>query len=205
MATKGTQRPRVRDGRAAKTMPGTIRPRRARRLLLDRIEPFEDDCVMVVIETTKGSPNKLAFEPRYGTFVLKGVLPAGAVFPFDFGFVPSTRADDGDPLDVLVLMDAPVFPGCIVPSRLVGVIEAQQTEDGKTERNDRLLAVAANSATHRSIQTLSDLSQDLVAQIEHFFVSYNEMKGKRFEVKSRAGKRRALTLVTAAMKKRTGR
>jgi inorganic pyrophosphatase len=57
---------------------------------------------MVVIETPKGSPNRLAFEPRYGTFVLKGVLPAGAVFPFDFGFVPSKRAEDGDPLDILV-------------------------------------------------------------------------------------------------------
>jgi inorganic pyrophosphatase len=102
-------------------------------------------------------------------------------------------------------MDAPVFPGCVVPSRLIGVIEAEQSEDGQTERNDRLLAVAANSATHRSIRTLSDLSQDLVAQIEHFFVSYNEMKGKRFEVNGRAGKKRALTLVTAAMKKRTGR
>ena len=160
---------------------------------------------MVVIETPKGSPNKLAFEPRYGTFVLKSVLPAGAVFPFDFGFVPSTRAEDGDPLDVLVLMDAPVFPGCIVPSRLIGVIEAEQAEDGEIERNDRLLAVAATSAAHRSIKTLSDLSPDLVAQIEHFFVSYNEMKGKRFEVKGQAGQRRALTLVTAATKKRTGR
>jgi inorganic pyrophosphatase len=166
---------------------------------LDRIAPFEDDCVMVVIETPKGSPNKLAFEPRYGTFVLKGVLPAGAVFPFDFGFVPSTRAEDGDPLDVLVLMDAPAFPGCIVPSRLVGVIEAEQTEDGKTERNDRLLAVAANSGAHRSIQELRDLSPDLVAQIEHFFVSYNEMKGKQFKVKGQAGKRRPLTLVKAAL------
>src|SRR6186713_1184899 len=77
---------------------------------LEGLAPFEDDCVLVVIETPKGSPNKLTFEPRYGTFVLKGVLPAGAVFPFDFGFVPSTRADDGDPLDVLVLMDAPVHP-----------------------------------------------------------------------------------------------
>jgi inorganic pyrophosphatase len=90
--------------------------------------------VLVVIETPKGSPNKFAFEPRFGTFVLKGVLPAGAVFPFDFGFVPSTRAEDGDPVDVLVLMDAPAFPGCVVPSRLVGVIEAEQTEGGKTER-----------------------------------------------------------------------
>jgi inorganic pyrophosphatase len=167
---------------------------------LDRLGPFDDDCLMVVIETPKGSPNKLAFDPRYGTFVLKGVLPAGAVFPFDFGFVPSTRADDGDPLDVLVLMDAPVFPGCIVPSRLIGVIEAEQTEDGETERNDRLLAVAANSAAHRSIHDVGDLSQDLVAQIEHFFVSYNEMKGKRFEVKDRTGRQRAFALVTAAMK-----
>jgi inorganic pyrophosphatase len=82
--------------------------RRGRSTSLDRVAPFEDDCVLVVIETPKGSPNKLAFEARYGTFVLKGVLPAGAVFPFDFGFVPSTRAEDGDPLDVLVLMDAPV-------------------------------------------------------------------------------------------------
>jgi inorganic pyrophosphatase len=71
--------------------------------------------MLVVIETPKGSPNKLAFEPRYGTFVLKGVLPAGAVFPFDFGFVPSTRAEDGDPLDVLVLMDAPSIPGASFP------------------------------------------------------------------------------------------
>lgn len=86
---------------------------------------------MVVIETPKGSPNKLAFEPRYGTFVLKGVLPAGAVFPFDFGFVTSTRAEDGDPLDVLVLMDVPVFPGCIVPSRLVGVMKPSRPKAGR--------------------------------------------------------------------------
>jgi len=182
-------------------MPRKSSTRRARPASLDRLDPFDDDCVMVAIETPKGSPNKLAFDPRLGAFVLKGVLPAGAVFPFDFGFVPSTRADDGDALDVLVLMDAPVFPGCVVPSRLIGVIEAEQSEGGETERNDRLLAVAANSATHRSIQTLSDLSQDLVAQVEHFFGSYNEMKGKQFRVKGRAGKKRALTLVTAAMKK----
>ena len=145
--------------------------RRGRSTSLDRLTPFDDDCGLVVIETPKGSPNKLAFEPRYGTFVLRGVLPAGAVFPFDFGFIPSTRAEDGDPLDVLVLMDAPIFPGCIVPSRLIGVIEAEQTEGEATERNDRLLAVAAHSAAHRSIRQLNDLSQDLVAQIEHFFVS----------------------------------
>ena len=99
-------------------------------------------------------------------------------------------------------MDAPVFPGCIVPSRLIGVITAEQTEDGHTTRNDRLLAVAANSTTHRSIREVSDLDQDLLAQIEHFFVSYNEMKGKRFEVKGRGGRRKARALVTGAQKQR---
>jgi inorganic pyrophosphatase len=82
---------------------------------------------------------------------------------------------------------------------VIGVIEAEQTEDGQTERNDRLLAVAANSATHRSIKALSDLSPDLIAQIEHFFVSYNEAKGKRFDVKGRAGNRRGLALVKRAI------
>jgi inorganic pyrophosphatase len=176
------------------------RPPRSRSL--DRLPPFDRELLIVVIETPKGSPNKLAFEPRYGAFVLKGVLPAGAVFPFDFGFVPSSRGDDGDPLDVLVLMDAPVFPGCIVPARVIGVIEAEQTEDGQTERNDRVLAVAADSAAHRSIRELSDLSQDLITQVEHFFKSYNEAKGKRFRVKARSGKRRALVLVKRALTRR---
>jgi inorganic pyrophosphatase len=175
--------------------------RRTQSTSLDRLAPFEEEQLIVVIETPKGSANKLAYEPRYGTFVLKHVLPAGAIFPFDFGFVPSTRADDGDPLDVLVLMDAPVFPGCVVQSRVIGVLEAEQTENGKTERNDRLVAVAANSAALRSTVELNGLSADLIAQIEHFFVSYNDARGKRFEVKKRSGKDRALALIKAAMKR----
>ena len=161
--------------------------------------------MLVVIETPKVRRTNSRSSRASERLCSKACCRRAPCFPSTSSFVPSTRAEDGDPLDVLVLMDAPVFPGCVVPSRLIGVIEAEQSEDGQTERNDRLLAVAANSATHRSIQTLSDLSQDLVAQIEHFFVSYNEMKGKRFEVKGRAGKKRALTLVTAVMKKRTGR
>jgi inorganic pyrophosphatase len=168
---------------------------------LDKLSAYDDDDLLVVIETPRGSQNKFAFEPRLNAFVLKGVLPAGAVFPFDFGFIPSTLGEDGDPLDVLVLMDAPAFPGCIVASRLIGVIEAEQTKHGQTERNDRLLAVAANSATHRSIRKMSDLSEDLVAQIEHFFVSYNAAKGKEFHVTARAGKIRASTLIESGMRR----
>jgi inorganic pyrophosphatase len=143
--------------------------RRARPKSLDRLEPFEDGCVLVVIETPKGSPNKLAFEARFGTFVLKGVLPAGAVFPFDFGLVPSTRAEDGDPLDVLVLMDAPVFPGCVVPSDSWVSLKPSEPKTGRP--NGTIEFWRWRQTTHRSIRELRDLSPDLVAQIEHFFAS----------------------------------
>ena len=169
---------------------------------LDGLPPFDGDELIVVIETPKGSQNKFAYEPRYGAFVLKGMLPVGAIFPFDFGMIPSTLGDDGDPLDVLLLMDAPAYPGCIVPSRLIGVIEAEQIEKGKKERNDRLLAVASNSAVHRSTRDVRDLSADLMHQIEHFFVSYNEAKGKRFTPKRRSGAARARRLVEQAHKRK---
>ena len=164
--------------------------------------PESPEVIRMIVEIPKNSANKYEYDGNLGVFRLDRPLYSPLHYPGDYGFVPGTLADDGDPLDVLVLMDAPVYPGCIVPSRLIGVIEAEQTEEGETERNDRLLAVAANSAAHRSIRQLSDLSQDLVAQIEYFFVSYNEMKGKRFEVKRRAGSKRARALVMAAMKRR---
>src|SRR6476659_4407599 len=117
------------------------------------------DQLNVVIETPKGSRNKYKYDPELGLFKLGGVLPAGAVFPFDFGFVPSTVGGDGDPLDVLVLMDDSAFTGCLVPARLIGVIQAEQTgNDGKTERNDRLIAVAAESHNHRDVHSLDKIS-----------------------------------------------
>ena len=128
----------------------------------------------VVIETPKGSRNKFDYDDALGLFKLGGVLPSGAVFPFDFGFVPATTGGDGDPLDVLVLMDEPAFTGCLVRARLVGVIEAEQTErGGETERNDRLIGVAAESRLLRHVRALGSLSPALLKEIEHFFISYN--------------------------------
>jgi inorganic pyrophosphatase len=166
---------------------------------LEKLDAFNGEELTVIIETPKGSQNKYTYEPRFGAFLLDGVLPAGAVFPFDFGFVPSTVGDDGDPLDVLVLMDAAAFTGCVVASRLIGVIEAEQTENAKTFRNDRLIAVATKSITHRSLRDITDISDDLVGQIEHFFISYNIAKGKRFEPKRRSERERAKALVRAGM------
>lgn len=141
----------------------------------------------VIIETSKGSRNKLKYDSERDVFELSKVLPCGLIFPFDFGFIPSTVGDDGDPLDVLVLMEEPVPAGCKIPARVIGVIEANQTEDGKTERNDRLIAVADHSEDHKQTRSLKDLSDNLVCEIEHFFVSYNEMAGKRFKVIARHG------------------
>ena len=155
----------------------------------------ESEELNVLIDTPKGSRNKFKYDEARGLFKLSGVLPVGAVFPFDFGFIPSTLGGDGDPLDVLILMDEPAFPGCLIPARLIGVIEAEQTEDGETGRNDRLIAVAVDSRTHNDIHRLDDLNEALVSEIEHFFVSYNEAKGKQFEPIGRFGPERAKEVV----------
>jgi inorganic pyrophosphatase len=161
----------------------------------------ETNLLNVVVDTPKGSRNKFAFDERSGLFKLAGVLPAGATFPYDFGFVPSTLGEDGDPLDVLTLMDDPAFVGCLVPTRLLGVIEAEQTErSGETMRNDRLIAVAAASITHRGLKSLGTLDKNLVDQIEHFFVSYNQIKGKQFKPLGRFGPTRARRAIEAAVK-----
>jgi len=163
-----------------------------------KLPPFDEESgdLNVVVDTPKNSRNKYAYDEKLGLFVLKGVLTVGHSFPYDFGFIPQTLGGDGDPLDVLVLMDEPAFAGCLVPSRLIGVIEAEQTEkDGKTERNDRLLAVAANSHIHEDVKSINDLNETLVNQIEHFFISYNEAKGKKFEPLGRFGAIKAKKIV----------
>lgn len=152
----------------------------------DRIQTFDSEVLNVVIETPQGSRNKYDFDPKIGIFKLGGVLPAGAVFPFNFGFAPQTLGEDGDPLDVLVLMDEPAFAGCLVPSRILGAIEAEQTENEKTGRNDRLIAVADNSRNHKGVISLNQLNPNLLDEIEHFFKSYNEIKGKKFKVLRRS-------------------
>ncbi|HEX8455775.1 MAG TPA: inorganic diphosphatase [Pyrinomonadaceae bacterium] len=168
---------------------------------LSPVAPDAPEILRVIIETPQGSRNKFNYDEELGLFKLGGVLPAGAFFPFDFGFVPSTLGGDGDPLDVLVLMDAPVFVGCLVEVRLLGVFEAMQTEeDGERTRNDRLIAVAAGARNHREVRTLAQLSENLLDEIEHFFVSYNEMKGKKFEPLGRFGPERARELIEEGMR-----
>ncbi len=168
------------------------------------LPPFDRESgeLNVIIDTPKGSRNKFSWDEKRELFELNGVLPSGAVFPYDFGFLPNTRGEDGDALDVLVLMDEPAFTGCLVASRLLGVIEAKQTEEGKTVRNDRLIAVAANSRTHAHLQALAEIEPKLLDELEHFFVSYNQAKGKKFKPLGRYGPARAQALVRRGQKAR---
>ncbi len=143
----------------------------------------KNDLVRVIVETPKGSRNKYAFDPRHEIFTLKKVLPAGMFFPYDFGFVPQTQAGDGDPLDVLILMEEPAFPGCMIQCRLIGVIEGeQQGKNGKKERNDRLLAVESGSHFYSEIKHVNELPQQLLREIGEFFVNYHRLDGSRFRV-----------------------
>jgi inorganic pyrophosphatase len=152
--------------------------------------------VNAIVETPGGSRNKFKYDENLGLFALSGVLPEGMVFPHAFGFVPRTKAADGDPEDILILMDEPSFAGCVVPSRLLGVMEAEQTEkDGKRERNDRLIAVAAQSYEYSEIQALDDLDKHVLKQIEQFFINYNKERGKKFRVLQMRGPKQALKLL----------
>ena len=108
---------------------------------LPPLDAEDGTTIHVIIETPKGSRNKYAFDAERKVFQLKRVLPVGMAFPYDFGFIPSTRAEDGDPVDVLVLMDEPAFPGCLLECRVIGVIEGEQGKKKQKERNDRIVAV----------------------------------------------------------------
>jgi inorganic pyrophosphatase len=148
------------------------------------LKPFEDDAdlVTVIVETPKGSRNKYAFDPEERIFALKKVLPAGMAFPYDFGFVPSTKGGDGDPLDVLVLMDEPAFPGCKLTCRIIGVIEGEQGDKKDSERNDRVVAVEEGNHSYAHVKRIDDLGKQFERELEEFFVNYHRLSGKDYRI-----------------------
>lgn len=150
-----------------------------------RLRPLDEDdeeILRVVIETPKGSRNKYAFDPEEKVFELKKVLPAGMDFPYDFGFVPSTKADDGDPVDVLVLMDEPAFTGCVLKCRIIGIIEGEQGEKKDKERNDRVVAVEKDNHSWADIKHIDDLGKQFRQELEEFFVNYHKLSGEQYSV-----------------------
>jgi inorganic pyrophosphatase len=166
-------------------------------LSLANLPSFDSDSedLNVIVETPRGNRNKFDFDEEHKLFKLAKVLPEGMVFPFEFGFIPSTLGEDGDPLDILVLMDTPTTTGCLLTARLVGVIEALQTDGNSTCRNDRLIAIATHAHVHGQAKALSDLDPKIVDEIEDFFISYNKIQGSKFKPIGRHGPKRALKLV----------
>jgi inorganic pyrophosphatase len=165
-----------------------------------RLKPMleKDSLIQVIIETPAGCRNKFAFDPGQSIFTLKKVLPAGMTFPYDFGFLPQTKGDDGDPLDVLLLMDQAAYPGIAVRARLIGVIEAEQTEGKKTIRNDRLVAVAEANHQYAKVRKLTDLPREWIKELEDFFVNYNQLEGRKFRLLGCRGADAAFRLVKKA-------
>ena len=163
-----------------------------------QLDPKKNEC-RAVIETPKGRRSKFDYDPEIEAFTLGGLLPEGMSFPFDFGFVPSTIAEDKDPIDVIVLLDEPAHVGCVLTIRLIGVMEADQTSNGKATANDRLIAVAVHSYTHERVKSVKELNKSFIDQLDDFFVAYNKSRGKKFKVKGVHGPSKALKRVQEAI------
>jgi inorganic pyrophosphatase len=145
-------------------------------------DPDDSDTFQVIIETPKGSRNKYAFDPEQRIFALKTVLPAGMAFPYDFGFIPSTKAEDGDPTDVLVLMDEPAFPGCLLKCRLIGIIEGKEGPKKKIVRNDRVVAIEQANHSWAKVTNIDDLGKTFIQELEEFFVNYHKLSDKQYRI-----------------------
>jgi inorganic pyrophosphatase len=164
----------------------------------------ESGDFLAVMETPKGSRNKYGYNEKLGVFELRKVLPRGMIFPYDFGFLPSTEGADGDPLDVLLLLDEPAPMGCVIRVRVVGAIEAEQREKGDHwMRNDRLIAVATHAQLHGNVESLKEINPRVLDEIEAFFGQYNQMQGKEFRVVDRCGPKAALKLIEEGKRKRS--
>jgi len=178
----------------SKTLPGLADPAR-----LKPRGSAKKGFLRVVIETPKGSRNKFAFNPHEHIFELKKVLPAGMTFPYDFGFVPSTKADDGDPVDVLVLMDEPAFPGCVLKCRPIGLIEGEQGNQKKKERNDRIVAIQCDAHSWADIHRIDDLGKQFTRELEEFFVDYHRLSGEPYRLLGIKGPKQAWEEINSKM------
>jgi inorganic pyrophosphatase len=170
---------------------------------LIRLPPFdkESGALNIVVETPKNGRIKYKYNEKNGMFQLDKTLPYGFSFPFEFGFVPSTIGGDGDPLDVLVLSDEATFPGCLVLGQVLGVLQGEQREGKKVNRNDRLVAIPLSVKTQEPVIPIKTLDKELISGITKFFISYNEVQGKKFKSLGFGSRQRALDLVEEARKR----
>lgn len=165
---------------------------------LDTYDPETGDLNMIV-ETPRGSRTKFDYVAKFHLFHLADILPSSMSFPYNYGFVPSTLGSDGDPLDVLVLLEVPIAVGARLTARPVGVLEAMQHGKVGKIRNDRLVAVATHTHAHSDVRSIKQLNQTMLDEIENFFVFYNARKGRTFKPLKWRGPAHAKTLIKKGM------
>jgi inorganic pyrophosphatase len=167
------------------------------------LRPFRDDgSVNVIVESPRGSTAKFKYDTETGAMMLSRQLPAGVVYPYDWGFIPSTRAADGDPLDAMVLWDGESFPGVVLPSRLIGILRLEQTTAANQvpEHNDRVFAIPVKAPRFDHVRTIFDLPERVRLELEQFFVSVVAFEGKNLRLRGFDGPAEADRVLRAAMK-----
>ncbi|MBK4731384.1 inorganic diphosphatase [Oxynema sp. CENA135] len=134
--------------------------------------------VNVLIEIPGGSKNKYEFDKDLQAFALDRVLYSSVQYPLDYGFIPNTLADDGDPLDGLVIMDQPTFPGCVIAARPIGMLEMIDGGD----RDEKLLCVPVTDPRYTNIKSLKDVASHRLDEISEFFKTYKNLEKKETEI-----------------------
>ena len=189
---------------------------------LNRLPPTPDPGVVhVVVESPRGATTKIKYDEQLHAFTVSRPLPLGLAYPHDWGFIPGTRAEDGDPLDALVLSEGTTFPGMVLRARPIAVVKLEQDAKpaagsgakstgkrpkgrARRERNDRLVAVLEN-APRSDAHTLADIPQRVRQEIERFFMDSTFFEHKNARVLGWDGPQAALALVTSVSPKRRRR
>jgi inorganic pyrophosphatase len=161
----------------------------------------EDGAVNVVVESPRGSSSKFKYDPVGGVFMLSRPLPSGLVYPHDWGFIPSTRAADGDALDAMVLWEGVSYPGVVLPCRLIGVLQVEQNRKSSPgrERNDRVLALPVRASHLEQIRSVGDLDPSTRAQLERFFEHVVAFERKAIRLLGWGDPAQADALLTASL------
>ena len=157
--------------------------------------------VHVIVETPRGSRAKLTYDPELRVFVLSKSLMAGLTYPHDWGFIPSTQAEDGDPVDVLVIHEAATSPGLVIKCKAIGVLEIVEHDKKKKQRNDRVMAVPVDSHSEQGLRDVRQLSKQVREELEKFFVATAELQSKTLKCLGWRGPKRALRLVKKSGRK----
>jgi inorganic pyrophosphatase len=164
----------------------------------------DEQTVNTVVESPRGSALKFKCDAATGLMMLSRPLPSGLVYPHDWGFVPSTRAADGDPLDACVLWDGVSYPGIVIPARPIGVLRVEQTNPSthERERNDRLVVIPAKAARLDTVKDVSDIPERVRAELERFFTAAVAFEDKELTILGWGGQGEAMALVREARRER---